>query len=56
MWIYDKPDWHARYQIVSKGEVFTIKKTIMVAGAKMHQLKSGLYITDNRNYVRVYTK
>lgn len=56
LWVYDKPDWNARYKTVSKGEVFTVKKTITVDGSKMHQLKSGLYITDNRDYVRVYTK
>lgn len=56
LWVYNKPDWNAKDHTVSKGEVFTVKKTITVDGSKMHQLKSGLYITDSSKYVRVYSK
>lgn len=54
--VYNKADWNAKDQLVHKGEVFTVKKTITVNGSKMHQLKSGLYITNNRDYVQVYSK
>lgn len=56
LWVYNKADWNAKDQLVQKSEVFTIKKTITVDGSKMHQLKSGLYITNNSKYVRVYSK
>lgn len=56
LWVYNEPDWNAKYKTVSKGEVFTIVNTLTVDGSTMHQLKSGLYITGNSSYVRVYTK
>ncbi|CDQ41518.1 N-acetylmuramoyl-L-alanine amidase family protein [Virgibacillus salexigens] len=56
LWVYNKPDWNAKDRTVKKGNVFTIKRTLTVSGSKMHQLKSGLYITDNPKYVRVYEK
>lgn len=56
LWVYDRPDWNAKYKTVSKGEVFTITDTLTVDGSIMYQLKSGLYITGNPNYVRVFTK
>jgi N-acetylmuramoyl-L-alanine amidase len=53
LWVYDKADWDAKKQIVKKGEVFTIAKELTVDGAKMYQLKSGLFITANPKYVKV---
>ncbi|WP_249871572.1 N-acetylmuramoyl-L-alanine amidase [Oceanobacillus saliphilus] len=54
LWVYDAPDWNARHSTVSQGEVFTIADTLTVDGATMYKLKSGLYITGNTNYVRVF--
>lgn len=56
LWVYNKADWNAKYKTVKKGEVFTVKRTLTVNGALMHELKSGLYITNNPSYVRVYEK
>lgn len=54
LWVYNKPDWNARYKEVNKNEVFTIAKEITVEGSKMYVLKSGLYITANPSFVKVY--
>ncbi|MFD1064730.1 N-acetylmuramoyl-L-alanine amidase [Oceanobacillus locisalsi] len=53
LWVYDKPDWNARYATVSKGEVFTIVEELTVNGSLMYRLKSGLYITGNTQYVEL---
>lgn len=53
LWYYDKPDWDAKKDTVSKGQVFTVVDTITVAGSKMYKLKSGVYITANPKYVQV---
>ncbi|GIP63079.1 hypothetical protein J32TS6_16340 [Virgibacillus pantothenticus] len=56
LWVYDAPDWDAKYEVVNQGEVFTVKKELEVKGSKMYQLKSGLYITGNSSYIRYFTK
>ncbi|MGS0905788.1 N-acetylmuramoyl-L-alanine amidase family protein [Bacillus altitudinis] len=56
LWVYDKPDWKAKYKKVKPGEAFTIDKTVTVNGSKMHKLKSGLYITAATKYVQVKQK
>ncbi|MFC1284718.1 hypothetical protein [Bacillus paralicheniformis] len=42
LWVYNKPDWGAKYQKVKTGEAFTIDKTLTFNGSKMYKLKSGL--------------
>lgn len=54
LWVYNKKDWNARHKTVKRGEVFTIVDTFKVRGSTMHQIKSGLYITNNPNHVRVF--
>ncbi|WP_226570262.1 N-acetylmuramoyl-L-alanine amidase [Bacillus stratosphericus] len=56
LWVYDKPDWGAKYKKVKPGEAFTIDKTLTVNGSKMYKLKSGLYITAFTKYVEVKQK
>ena len=56
LWVYDKKDWNARHKTVRRGEVFTIIDTFKVRGSTMHQIKSGLYITNNPNHVRVFER
>lgn len=56
LWVYDKPDWKAKYKKVKPGEAFTIDKTVTVNGSKMYKLKSGLYITAATKYVQVKQK
>lgn len=57
LWTYNSPDWENRAVIVHKGEVFTvIKDKFPVGDGHMYQIKSGLYITANKNYVRYYTR
>lgn len=56
LWVYDKKDWDAKKKTVSKGEVFTVNKTHKVGNSKMHELKSGLYITNNSKYVKVFKR
>ncbi|MEC5425807.1 N-acetylmuramoyl-L-alanine amidase [Virgibacillus sp. C22-A2] len=57
LWTYNTPDWDDKAVIVSRGEVFTvIRDKFPVGGGHMYQIKSGLYITANTNYVRYYTK
>lgn len=57
LWTYNTADWDDKAVIVSKGEVFTvIKDRFPVDGGYMYQIKSGLYITANPSYVRVYTR
>ncbi|MBG9783599.1 N-acetylmuramoyl-L-alanine amidase [Shouchella lehensis] len=51
LWVYNKPDWNARTFQVSKGEAFTVKRVLIVNGSKMYELKSGLYITANTQFV-----
>lgn len=53
LWVYNKPDWNAKDQIVRKGSTFTISREVIVKGSRMYQLKSGLYITANPQYVKV---
>jgi N-acetylmuramoyl-L-alanine amidase len=55
LWVYDAPDWDAKHSLVSQGEVFTVVDTLTVNGSTMYKLKSGLYVTGNTNYVRVYS-
>jgi N-acetylmuramoyl-L-alanine amidase len=51
---YQSPNWDDKTgPIVNKGEVFTIQRSLTVAGAKMYKLKSGLYITGSTKYVKV---
>ncbi|WP_067728875.1 LysM peptidoglycan-binding domain-containing protein [Oceanobacillus damuensis] len=52
--VYDVPDWNARHSTVSSGELFTIAEILTVDGSTMYKLKSGLYITGNPSYVRVF--
>lgn len=57
LWTYNTADWDDRAVVVSKGEVFTVKKDkLKVGGGYMYQIKSGLYITASPDYVRVYSK
>ncbi|EFV71603.1 bacteriophage SPP1 complete nucleotide sequence [Bacillus sp. BT1B_CT2] len=56
LWVYDKPDWGAKYKKVKPGEAFTIDQTLTVNGSKMYKLKSGLYITASTKYVEVKQK
>ncbi|WP_099302807.1 N-acetylmuramoyl-L-alanine amidase [Bacillus sp. Marseille-P3800] len=51
LWVYNRPDWNARYTTVSRNEVFTIAEALSVNGSLMYRLKSGLYITGNPAYV-----
>ncbi|RPF57631.1 N-acetylmuramoyl-L-alanine amidase [Abyssicoccus albus] len=53
LWVYDKPQWNARYKIVHKGEVFTIKNKLSVDGYTMYELKSGLFITGAKEYIEL---
>lgn len=53
LWVYNKPNWKARYEVVEEGEVFTINEKIEVNGSTMYKLKSGLFITGNQSYVRI---
>lgn len=53
LWVYNKPDWNAKYQIVKKGDTFTITHRYKVGNDYMYQLKSGLYITANPKYVKL---
>jgi|SRR5699024_1310539 len=57
LWTYNSPDWNDKAEIVNKGEVFTVKKDkFKVGNGHMYQIKSGLYITANTQYVKPYTK
>lgn len=57
LWTYNTANWNDRAVIVNKGEVFTvIRDRFPVDGGHMYQIKSGLYITANPAYVRVYTR
>lgn len=56
LWVYDRPDWSAKYKKVKPGEAFTITKTVTVKGSKMYQLKSGLYITAASKYIQLKNK
>lgn len=53
LWVYDKPDWNARTFTVKKHEAFTVVRELTVKGFKMYQLKSGLFITANEDYVEL---
>ena len=53
LWVYDKPDWNARYKTVNNNEVLTIKEELIVNGSKMYRLKSGLFITANASYIEL---
>lgn len=52
LWVYNRPDWNARYQTVSRDEVFTVVRELVVNGSKMYELRSGLFITANTQYVQ----
>ncbi|MFS0785019.1 N-acetylmuramoyl-L-alanine amidase [Shouchella sp. 1P09AA] len=56
LWVYNKPDWNSRHKTVNKGEVFTINKELMVNESWMYQLKSGLFITANTNYITTWNQ
>lgn len=53
---YTKADWDAKKgaPIVSKDEIFTVKRTLDVNGYKMYELISGWFITANSQYVEIY--
>lgn len=51
LWVYNKPDWNARYKTVQKGEVFTVIRELTVNRSIMYELLSGLYITANKKFV-----
>lgn len=53
LWVYNKPDWNAKYKIVKKGDVFEVIHRYKVGDGYMFQLKSGLYITANPKYVEL---
>ncbi|QQK77931.1 N-acetylmuramoyl-L-alanine amidase [Salicibibacter cibarius] len=53
LWVYDEPDWDARYTTVQEGEIFTVEEELTVNGSLMYQLRSGLYITGNPEYVEM---
>nr|WP_018922694.1 N-acetylmuramoyl-L-alanine amidase [Salsuginibacillus kocurii] len=55
LWVYDAPDWDARYTTVSRDEVFTVAEVLTVNGTTMYQLQSGLYITGNLKFVELIT-
>lgn len=55
LWTYHSPKWSNRALLVSKNDVFTvIRKPFKVGDGFMYKLKSGLYITASRKYVREY--
>lgn len=57
LWTYNTPDWEDRAVVVTKGEVFTVKRDRFPVGdGHMYQIKSGLYITANPEYVRSFTQ
>ncbi|HLR02874.1 MAG TPA: N-acetylmuramoyl-L-alanine amidase [Virgibacillus sp.] len=57
LWTYHSADWDDRAEIVHKGDVYTVKRDKFPVGdGYMYQIKSGLYITANTNYVREYTR
>lgn len=56
LYTYKTANWDDKGKIVKKNDVYTIVKELTVAGAKMYQIKSGLYITANPKYVKVSTK
>jgi N-acetylmuramoyl-L-alanine amidase len=50
---YKTPNWNDKSgPVVHKGDVFTIKRSLVVAGSKMYELKSGLFITANPKYIK----
>ncbi|WP_059102974.1 N-acetylmuramoyl-L-alanine amidase [Shouchella shacheensis] len=53
LWVYNRPDWNARYTIVNQGEVFTVDSALTVNGSTMYRLRSGLYITGNTQFVEL---
>lgn len=57
LWTYNTTDWDDKAVVVNREEVFTvIKDKFPVGGGYMYQIKSGLYITANSQYVRYYMK
>lgn len=56
LYTYKTADWNDKGEIVKKNQVFTVAKELTVAGSKMYQLKSGLYISANPKYVKVTAK
>lgn len=56
LWTYHTDDWEDKAATVHKGDVFTVKRDKFPVGdGHMYQIKSGLYITANAEYVRDYT-
>lgn len=53
LYTYKTADWDNKGKPVNKDDVFTVAKELTVAGAKMYQLKSGLFITASTKYVKV---
>jgi N-acetylmuramoyl-L-alanine amidase len=53
LYTYKTANWNNKGQIVKKNEVYTIAKELTVDGAKMYQLKSGLFISANPKYVKL---
>lgn len=56
LFTYKTADWNNKGILVKKDDVFTVAKELTVDGAKMYQLKSGLFITANPKYVKVTIK
>lgn len=53
LYTYKTANWNDKGVIVKKNQVYTIKRELTVDGAKMYQLKSGVYITANPKYVKL---
>lgn len=53
-----KPDWNAEPIMYLKrvGDVYSVVRKVKVGNGYMYQLKSGLYITTSKKYVKFYTK
>ena len=53
LWTYNSANWDDKAKKVKPGEAFTVVGEVIVNGAKMYKLKSGLYITASPKYVTV---
>lgn len=53
LFTYNTANWNDKGVAVKKNQVFTIIKELTVDGAKMYQIKSGLYVSANVKYVEV---
>lgn len=57
LWTYNSADWDDKAEIVHEGDVYTVKRDKFPVGeGHMYQIKSGLYITANTEYVREFTQ